>query len=186
MPQSGDVLDLSPIGAVFHVRKSTSDTGGQSFEMEWILAPHSGGTPIHIHPTASESYQVLEGKLDLYVDGTWRTLSVGEEASVAPGVPHTFRNPTDSSTRVYNTHAPAMRFGEYFEGIHRVVQSGVVPADRMTLKTMLYLSVLMTSFDDEIRSVRPPQAVLKVLAHVARLLGYRVPDHGRPQKTHSP
>ena len=175
MPRSGDVLDLSPIGAMFHVRHTAQDTDGRALDMEWVLAPRSGGTPIHIHPSASESYEVLEGKLDLYVNGRWSVLSVGDKASVAPGIPHTFRNATDSQTRVYNTHSPAMRFGEYFETIHRVVKSGVVPANRMTFKTMLYLSLIMTSFEKEILSVRPPQTVLRMLAAIARSLGLRLP-----------
>jgi len=67
-----------------------------------------------------------------------------------------------------------MRFGEYFETIHRVVKSGVVPANRMTFKTMLYLSLIMTSFEKEILSVRPPQTVLRMLAAIARSLGLRL------------
>src|SRR5215213_3774320 len=161
MVKAGDVLDLGPIGAKFHVRRTSADTGGQSLEMEWMLLTRSSGTPIHIHPAAVESYEVLEGELDLYVDGRWTKLAVGDKASVSPAVPPTFRNSSDSHTRVYNVHAPAMRFEEYFGGIDSVVRSGEVPHDRMSLKTVLYLSLLMTSFAAEISSVRPPQSLMK-------------------------
>lgn len=174
MLRAGDVLDLGPIGATFHIRKAAAETEGRSFEMEWELAPRTGGTPIHTHPHATESYEVLEGELDVYVDGTWRTLSTGDRVSVDPGVAHTFRNASDAPVRVYNTHAPAMRFGEYFEGLHRVVNSGAISGGRVTPKAILHLSVLMTSFKDEIRSVSPPYAVMRVFAAVGRLLGYRV------------
>ena len=175
MPRAGDVLDLSPIGAIFHVKKTSKETQGRSFEMVWELFPHTGGTPVHVHPHATESYEVLAGELDLYVDGTWRRVSAGEKASVDPGIPHTFRNASDAPAHVYNTHAPAMRYGEYFEGIHRIVSSGAVPAGRMTLKAILYLSVLMTSYEEEIRSVKPPHALMRILALVASSLGFRVP-----------
>ena len=174
MPRAGDVLDLTPLGARFHIKKTAAETRGGSFEMEWELAPHTRGTPVHIHPHATESYEVLEGNLDLYVDGTWRTLPAGEKASVDPGVAHTFRNTSDSPARVYNTHAPAMRFGEYFEALHRVVHSGAIRNGRITPKAILYLSILMTSFKDEIRSVSPPHAVMRAFALLGRLLGYRV------------
>ena len=160
MPRAGDVLDLRPIGAIFRVTKTAKETQGD---------------PVHIHPHATESYEVLAGELDLYVDGTWRRLAAGESASVAPGIPHTFRNRSDGPARVYNTHAPAMRYGEYFEGIHRVVRSGAVSDGRMTLKALLYLALLMTRFEDEIRSVDPPHAMMIMLAWLARLLGYREP-----------
>lgn len=175
MPHPGDVFDLTPIGAIFHVRKTAAETQGRSFDMEWELFPRSGGTPVHVHPHASESYEVLAGKLDLYVDGVWKQLDEGQSATVDPGVPHTFRNATDSPVRVYNTHAPAMKYGEYFDGLHRVVSSGAVEPGRMTLKAVLYLALLMTSYKEEIVSVKPPQGVMRILASLARALGYKVP-----------
>lgn len=179
MLQAGDILDLTPIGAIFRIRKTSADTQGASFEMEWELAPHTGGTPIHIHPHATESYEVLEGELDVYVAGTWRTLSAGEEVSVPAGVAHTFRNASDSPARVYNTHAPALQFGEYFEGLHRVVNTGAIRDGRITARAILHLSVLMTSFRDEIRSVRPPHAVMSVMALAGKVLGYRISPSNR-------
>ena len=179
MPKAGDTLDLSPIGAIFHITKTAAETQGRSFEMEWELAPQTGGTPIHIHPHAAESYEVIAGTLDLYVDGTWRTLSAGEKATVEPGVAHTFRNASTAPSRVYNTHAPAMKFAEYFEGLHRIVRSGAVSGERVTPKAMLYLAVLMTSFRDEIRTVNPPHAVMRVMGLVGRLMGYRIPNPAR-------
>ena len=174
MLKAGDVLDLTPIGTIFHIRKTSADTQGGSFEMEWELGPQTGGTPVHTHPLATESYDVLEGRLDVYVDGTWRTLSAGERVSVPPGGRHTFRNASDLPARVYNTHRPALRFGEYFAALDRVVNSGAIRDGRMTPKVILHMAVLMTSFEDEIRSVKPPHAVMRVLALVGRLLGYRV------------
>lgn len=170
--QSGDRLDLSPIGAIFHVLRTGEDTNGAALEMEWELAPLASGTPVHVHPGATESYDVIEGQLEVMIDGTWRTLSVGESASVPPGVAHTFRNPTRSVSRVRNVHAPAMRFADYFGTIHRIVESGSVAHDRMTPKAMLYLAVVMLWFKREIVSVRPPDFVVVLSASFAKLLGY--------------
>ena len=174
MLHAGDVLDLTPIGAVFRIKKTAAETGGRSFEMEWDLAPRTGGTPIHIHPQARESYEVLQGELDVYVGGKWQALSSGEKLEVAPGVPHTFRNGSQAPVRVYNIHEPAMRFDAYFEGLDRIVKSGVIREGKITPKVILYLSVLMTSFKDEIRSVSPPYTVTRIFALLGRLLGYRV------------
>ena len=175
MPEAGDELNLSPIGAVFRVIRTAAETDGRALEMQWLLEPGAHGTPVHIHPSATETYEVLEGKLDLYVDGAWKVLGEGERGSAPPGTPHTFRNSSRSRTRVFNTHSPAMRFGDYFETIHRIVDSGVIEPSRMTPKAMLYLSMVMTRFEDEIISVRPPQIVVRIASRVARLLGYRIP-----------
>jgi hypothetical protein len=140
--------------------------------MEWILSPRAHGTPEHIHPHATESYHVLEGKLEYQVDGKWATLSAGESAAVPPGVRHTFRNPTDSVTRLHNSHSPALNIGDYFENIDRIVESGAVRKDRMTLKAMLYLSTVMMRYTNEIVSTKPPHAVVIASSKLARLLGY--------------
>ena len=172
MIQPGDVLDLRPLDTRFHVKRTGVETDGQALEMEWELGPKTGGTPVHIHPHASESYEVLEGQLDVYVRNEWRTLQSGDRVTVEPGVPHTFRNAGSEVARVYNVHQPAMRFGEYFYRLDKVVNSGVVSSSGMTLKAMLHLAILMTSYPSEIRSVRPPSAIMRVFARIGRMLGY--------------
>lgn len=173
MLKSEDVLDLTPIGARFFIRKTAAETDGRSLEMEWELAPETGGTPVHIHPDATETYEVLEGDFDVFVDGTWRTLRVGERVAVPPGVPHTFRNSTSGVVRVYNTHEPAMRFGEYFESLGAIVSRGVVSEQKMTLKAVLHLALVMVRHEAEIISVKPPHFMMRIFARLARALGYR-------------
>jgi len=173
MLHAGDRLNLSPIGAEFRIIKAADDPSRDALEMEWILVPRAHGTPEHIHPYATESYHVLEGKLEYQVNGKWHLLSAGESAAVPPGVRHTFRNPTDGVTRVHNRHEPALNIGDYFESIHRIVESGAVRKDRMTLKAMLYLSTVMVRFTNEIIATKPPHAVVVASAKIASLLGYK-------------
>lgn len=174
MLKAGAVLDFGPLGMTFHVKKTASDTGGRSLEMEWELAPGTGGTPVHIHPQATESYAVLDGELGVFVGGAWRTLSAGESVSVSPGQPHTFRNAGSRVTRVYNVHQPAMQFGEYFGGLAKIANGGTITSARMTPGAILHLAVLMTSYPREIRSVQPPHALVRVLGAVGRLFDYRL------------
>lgn len=174
MLKTGDILDLGPLGAKFFITKTAAETEGRSFEMEWELAPETGGTPIHIHPHATETYEVLEGKFEVYVDGTWRTLSAGERLRVEPGTPHTFRNSSAGVVRVYNTHEPALRFDQYFEGLNRLTSRGIISTQRMTPKVILHLALLMTSHEEEIISVKPPQLLMRIFSRVGRSLGYRI------------
>jgi quercetin dioxygenase-like cupin family protein len=167
-------LDLSPIGAKFIIRKTAVETGDRSFEMEMVLLPHSGGTPLHIHPHAVEEYQVLEGTFEVNVAGVWKTAGVGERIVIDKGVPHTFRNTGDQSVRIDNVHRPAMKFEEYFRRLHRLANSGVIKSQKMTPKALLHLSMLMASYPDEIRSVQPPQMMVRGLAAIGRMLGYRI------------
>jgi hypothetical protein len=47
MLNTNQTLDLSPIGAKFIVQKTSRDTNGKSFDMEWELQPGTLGAPIH-------------------------------------------------------------------------------------------------------------------------------------------
>src|SRR3954469_23808041 len=106
--KSGETLDLSRIGMIFRIRKSAADTAGRSLEMEMDLLPRSGGTPLHVHPSAEESYDVLQGTFEVNVGGVWTTAAPGDRVVVPPGTPHTFRNSSTERVTVYNAHRPAM------------------------------------------------------------------------------
>ncbi len=170
MLKVGDVLDMGPLQIKLTVKELTEAVLGVELE----LGPRSGGTPIHIHPHALETYAVLEGRFDAYVDGVWRTYRVGEEFEVPKGVPHTFRNTSDAKTRVYNTHQPALKMARYFEGLHKIAHSGVTKNGKVTFKAIMYLSLLMMSFKDEIIPVNPPVPVANALGFLGKLAGYQI------------
>jgi len=170
-------LDMTPIGMVFHIMKTPGDTNGKSLEMEWELLPKADGTPLHIHPKAKESYSVIEGQLEVNINGKWQLLQQGEEITVTEGTPHTFRNPANSITRVYNTHSPAMRFDEYFERLNNIV--AMLSHDgKEKLKTNFnvatHLSMLMKKYKEEIVSVNPPNFLVSLLYAIGKMRGLKV------------
>ena len=99
---------------------------------------------------------------------------MGEKVGVEKGMPHTFGNSSNETTRVYNTHQPAMRFDQYFEDVCKLTDSGIIRLDKITFKALLYLSVLLTSYKDEIQFVSPPYAIIQIFGFSGRLLGYKV------------
>ena len=177
MVTAKQTLDMTPIGMVFHIVKTPADTGGQSLEMEWTLLPKADGTPLHIHPSAKESYKVIEGQLEVNINGKWQLLQPGGEITVPEGTPHTFRNPSDSVTRVYNTHAPAMHFKDYFEGLSNVVNKlsdGGKEQLKINLNVATHLSMLMKKYKEEIVSVNPPGFIVSLLNAVGKMRGLKV------------
>lgn len=167
------LIDLSPVGMNFYIKKTAADTNGEALELEWEVFPGQKGTPVHTHPHASESYQVLEGEMEVYVDGEWRTLTAGESATVEKGIPHTFRNLSDTTARVLNIHSPALKMQDYFEELETLVHSGALNPPDLDLKSIMHLCLLMTIYPQEIRQVVPPPPVVSLLAVLARILGYK-------------
>jgi mannose-6-phosphate isomerase-like protein (cupin superfamily) len=79
------------------------------FEMD---ARTDGAGPHH-HRAHVDSFLVLEGELEVMVDGETSTLGPGELAVVPPRTVHAFRNASDARVRLLNLHTPGMRFDEY-------------------------------------------------------------------------
>lgn len=69
------------------VKVSAADTGGQYTLMEDNLKA-SFALGLHLHRYHAETFYILEGDVDFYVDGDWMTAAPGTCLHVPPGVPH--------------------------------------------------------------------------------------------------
>ena len=169
MARSGDRFQF-PDGSTYIVNRSASESGGESVEMEFVLGPQCLPPPPHVHPHQVESYKVLEGSLELLVEGSWRTLRIGDSASVPVGMSHTFRNSSGSIVRVQNWHKPAMQFEKFIEMTSRRMASAGVRSKRDP-RALIYLSMGMIEFSGTLSPSRKRELVpMQVMACVGRLL----------------
>jgi mannose-6-phosphate isomerase-like protein (cupin superfamily) len=159
----------------WEITRSTADTAGELFEATNWVGAHMGGPPVHVHPTAEESYEVIEGTLDVFVDGTWRTLGVGELATVPAGTPHTLRNPTAEPVRLVNIHRPAMQFESFFREMNALIREGKIkrlpPSEP---RSAIYVAMLFGRYPDEMRVTKPPNGVFKALAMLGKALRFKL------------
>ncbi|OWK38492.1 hypothetical protein FRUB_07612 [Fimbriiglobus ruber] len=159
----------------WEITKSTADTGGELFEAVNVLAPNFAGPPLHVHPTAEESYSVVSGTLDVCVGDQWRKLNVGESVTVPAGVPHTLKNTSGAEVRLVNVHKPALGFERFFRRFHALARSGKMKLPPSDLRSAILISMLFSEHPGEIASVKPPRRLMIVLAFVGKLLGYKLP-----------
>ena len=170
------ILDFAATGMWWEITKSTADTGGESFEAINVIVPGFAGPPLHIHPHAEESYHVLEGTLDVCVDGEWRQLGPGDSATVPVGTAHTLKNPHPVEVRLRNVHKPALDFERFFRRMQALVADGKLTLPPKNFGSLIRISMLFVAHENEIRSVRPPHAAMRALAFIGRLLGYKLPS----------
>lgn len=169
---AGDRFEM-PDASVYAVTAASADSGGEFVAMEFTLPPGSVAPPPHVHPTPAESFEVTEGVLDLMVGGEWRTLAVGESATVAAGTVHTFRNRCGSTVRVRNVHRPAARFEDYIEHIYRLMKARGIRGARDP-RVPLYLSMVMREYPETILPGRARERLgVRALAGLGRLLRLR-------------
>jgi quercetin dioxygenase-like cupin family protein len=175
MPRAGDRY-VMPEGAGEYLLLTSHDgAGGEYVEMELTLPPGAFAPPAHVHPTQSEDYEVLEGSLDVSIDGEWRTLRQGDSASVPPGTDHTFRVSGDRPVRVRNFHRPGGHFDDFIEQQYRFVTS-----DRFKgMKHPSTALAMATAWDDHsdllVPSSRPLRWAVAALAPIGRRRGYGAP-----------
>jgi quercetin dioxygenase-like cupin family protein len=174
MATTGDRFKM-PDGSVYIVRRTAAETDGESVEMEFVLPSGCVPPPPHIHRKQVEEYEVLEGNLDVMVEGEWSTLGQGQSASVPVGALHTFRNHSGGMVRVRNWHRPAMRFEDYIERTCHTLQAAGVRRKRDP-RALLYVSMVMLDFDDTLAPGRRRERLpMQVLARLARMLPVPTP-----------
>ena len=169
------VLDFAQIGMWWEITRSTIDTGGELFEAINVLAPGFAGPPLHVHPAAEESYAVVSGTLDVCVGDQWRKLAPGEAVTVPAGTPHTLKNESGAEVRLVNVHKPALEFERFFRRFHALACSGKLKLPPKDLRSAILVSMLFSEHPQEIISVKPSRRLMKVLALVGRVLGYKLP-----------
>ena len=172
MAQAGDRFEM-PDGSVYAVTAAAADSDGELVAMEFTLPPGSVAPPPHVHPTPEEEFKVVEGELDLMVDGDWRTLAVGESAAIVPGTLHTFKNRCGKTVRVHNVHRPAVRFEDYIEHICALMKAREIRGTRDP-RLPFYLAMLMLEYPETIRAGRARERIgLNALAGLGRLFRLR-------------
>jgi mannose-6-phosphate isomerase-like protein (cupin superfamily) len=166
---AGDRFPM-PDGSIYVVRHASAEADGAVVEMEFVLPAHCVPPPLHVHRSQVEEYEVLEGRFEVVIDGTWRTLGPGERASVPVGAAHTFRNRSGGTVRVANWHRPAMRFEEFIEQTSGTLRAAGIRR-RRDPRVYLYLSEVMLRYDETLAPVRRRERLaMSLMARLARLL----------------
>ncbi len=130
--------------------------------------PHMVRPPVHLHCHSAESFQILEGRATVLVDGTERVFREGDTLELAPGAPHTWWNSGDGLLRFVTEFRPALRMQSFFETLCGLATEGRKP-------DLLQIAASAALWDTYLAS--PPvlvqRALFAFLRPVARARGYR-------------
>jgi mannose-6-phosphate isomerase-like protein (cupin superfamily) len=172
-----EIWDFRPgLPMTWEILRTAREGDAGEFEAVNRLDPRMEGPPVHIHPSAQESYEVRSGTLDVFIDGEWRRLEPGQKAVVPAGVPHTLKNDSDQEVEIVNVHSPALRFESFFRQMHRLTSQGKMALPPKNPRSLIYVGTLFSSYPEEIRVVKPPPAVFNALGFIGRRLGYTVDE----------
>ena len=172
----GARADWGPgVGMRWETPRSGADTGGELLEGTMWFAGHMAGPPVHVHPHASESFRVLEGQIEVFMDGRWAPAVAGETVTVPAGVPHSVRNRAAGPAKLVNAHWPAQQMEGFFLDGGRLASEGKIKAlPPKDPRTAIHAAMLFQKYPDDIRATGPQGPLFRVLAAVGRLCGFRV------------
>ncbi len=116
-------LDLGPgaitwLGTQYRIVLGARETGGGISIVDSLCEPNSG-PPRHIHDDADESFYVLSGAVEFWLEGERFLRSSGETVFVPRGREHTFRVVSDTTARMITILTPGG-----FEGFFQEMAAG--------------------------------------------------------------
>ena len=84
--------------------------------MEASYSGEAGMPPVHLHPSQTERFEVLDGSMRAKIGDEERVYEVGEVFEVPAGTPHQMA--AQGPTRTRWEVSPAMRTAEFFERLY--------------------------------------------------------------------
>src|SRR5947209_10807642 len=83
--------------------------------LDLSYGPDHEGVDPHTHPDHTDSFYVLEGEVEFFLDGAWQVKGPGTFVSIPPNVVHGFR-PAGTAIRLLNFHTPNVGFIDSLRG----------------------------------------------------------------------
>jgi quercetin dioxygenase-like cupin family protein len=112
----------SLFGDTYAIKASGDETGGTLAVIEADLAPHSGGTPLHVNTLEDENYYVIEGTLTFRLDERTLEAPAGTFVHIPKGLVHTHWNATAAPVKLLAFPAPS-GFETFFADLAELMAS---------------------------------------------------------------
>ena len=122
----GEGKALWVLGDLYEFKATGEDTGGRFALVETTTPPGNPGPPPHVHHNEDEAFYLLEGELELMVEGSARVVGSGTFVNIPKGTLHTFKNAGTTPARILAMVAPA-GFEGFFEELGEPATAKTTP-----------------------------------------------------------
>ncbi|MFZ9298400.1 MAG: cupin domain-containing protein [Hylemonella sp.] len=113
--QSLDGVSWNILGQVYTPKQITDD----SFSWHAVF-PEETFVPPHTHPDQDEYIYILEGRMDLTLDGRTNSANSGDLVRLPRGIPHGFFNNSGKPVKALFWAAPAGKLVDLYRRIHNM------------------------------------------------------------------
>jgi quercetin dioxygenase-like cupin family protein len=185
MIRSGDTIHNPITGESITFHQTSADTNGEAVVIETVVQANGAVCAAHVHPSQTERFSVVGGRLGMKVGRKKLLLERGDLAVVEPGTPHKFWNMGDEEVRFVCEVRPALQFESLLETMFALAEDG--KTNKKGMPNPLRLAVIARAHFDTVRLPQPPawlqRAGLALGAPLGRLFGYEAmyqPQAGTP------
>lgn len=174
MPVKGQILEIPQTGDVFQYLETSKDTNGERMTLKQTIKAKGHLYPNHLHTLQDEDFEVLDGKLTIWLDGKTKTILKGEKITLPRHIPHNHFNNDDEPVTFIQTVYPALDFEYLLENIICLTIDGKMVKGKASMVQQL---VTLRYLDSKTFLPRIPIVLQKMLMNivgpVGRLFGYR-------------
>jgi uncharacterized cupin superfamily protein len=182
--RAGDVIVGRAVGQRAIMLLGTEDSQDGPIAFHSFVRPGGAGLPEHVHPTLTERFRVLSGRVGVRVDGVERVLEKGADLTIPPGVRHFWWNAGTGEAEMLLQ----IDHGRRFELMTCTLFG--LGNDRLTTRKgaprLLQRAVIAREFRDVAEFVKPSRLLQRLafglLAPIGQALGYQpfYPRYLRP------
>ncbi|HSG31704.1 MAG TPA: cupin domain-containing protein [Thermodesulfobacteriota bacterium] len=101
------------LGTTVITKVSSAETGGAYYVFH-LLIPPSGGIPAHVHENEDEIFCIIEGDLEITVDGSVVNCTKGDVQNLPRGIVHGIKNTSNSESKSIVFITPGSSFEDFF------------------------------------------------------------------------
>jgi uncharacterized cupin superfamily protein len=182
--RAGDVIVGRATGQRAIMLLGTEDSQGGPIAFHLFVRPGGGDLGEHLHPSLTERFRVLAGRVAVRLDGVERVLEQGEDLVIPPGVSHRWWNAGSGEAEMLVQVDQGRRYELMLCTLFGLGN------DRLTTRKgdprLLQRAVIASEFRDVAEFVKPPRLFQRMLyglaAPVGQALGYQpvYPRYLRP------
>ena len=135
---------LPVLGSDITVKLNSAQTAGSVYVFESV-SPPGAGVPPHMHEREDELLTVLEGEVEVLLDGNRSTASAGAVASFPRGVPHAFTNTGKHPARILWVVTPGENFENFFDDASKLPSDAPPDLERIGAISSRYGITMLAS-----------------------------------------